>query len=117
MPDISAACDRAVFLVIMGNFNAVEDTLSGNDLIRTHNEQQIFACENTVFRQDIEDSVLCEKGLSEVHKVGNDLIACISPKARKLKGIACFGLFPCLARFFHGIETSSVAVIFSIRAV
>lgn len=58
-----------------------------------------------------------QKGLSEVHKVGNDLIARISPKARKLKGIACFGLFLRLARFFHGIETSSVAVILGVRAV
>lgn len=101
----------------MGNFNAVEDPLSRNDLIRTHNEQQIFACENAVFCQYIKDSMLCEKSLCKVHKIRNDLIARISPKARKLKGIACFGLFLRLARFFHGIETSSVAVIFRIRTV
>ena len=101
----------------MGNFNAVEDTLSRNDLIRTHNEQQIFRGENAVFRQNIEDSVLCKKGLCEVHKIGNHLVTCISPKARKLKGIACFGLFSCFARFFYGIETCGVAVILGVRAV
>ena len=117
MPDISTACNRAVFLVVIGNFYAVEYSLCCNDLIRTHNEQQIFACENAVFRQDIEYCMLCEKGLCEVHNVRNDLVIRISPKRSKLKAVACFGLFTGFSCFFYRIETCGVTVIFRIRAV
>ena len=96
MPDISAACDGTVFLVVVGNFDTVQNTLRSNDLIRTHNKQEVLRSENTVFRQDIEDRVLCEKGLCKVHKIGNDLVVRICPEGRKLKAVACFRLFSVL---------------------
>ena len=117
MPNISAACDRAILLIVIGNFNAVQDTLGRNDLIRAHHEQQVLRSEDTVFCQDIEDSVLGEKGLCEVHDIRNDLIICISPKGSKLKAVASFGLFTSLASFLDSIETCSIGIILRVRAV
>ena len=117
MPDISAACDGTVFLVVVGNFDTVQNTLRSNDLIRTHNKQQVLRSEDTVFRQDIEDRVLCKKGLCKVHKIGNDLVVRICPKGRKLKAVACFRPFASLARFLDCMETCRIGIILRVCAV
>ena len=42
MPDISAARNRTILLVVVGDFDAVQNTLCGGDLIGTHDHQHIF---------------------------------------------------------------------------
>ena len=52
VPDVAARLDAAVLLVGCGDFNAIENSLRCRDLIRAHNEQQIFRREHAVARQD-----------------------------------------------------------------
>ena len=117
MPDITAACDSTELLVVVGNLDTVQNTLSSYDLIRAHDKQQAFRCEYAVFRDYVEDSMLCKERLCEVHKIGYDLIVRISPERRKLKAVACFGLLAALSCLFYGIEAGCIGIILRVRAV
>ena len=52
MPDVAARLDAAVLLVGRGDFDSIENSLCRRDLIRAHDEQQIFRREHAVARQD-----------------------------------------------------------------
>ena len=52
VPDVAARLDAAVLLVGCGDFDAIENSLCRRDLIRAHDEQQIFRREHAVARQD-----------------------------------------------------------------
>ena len=52
VPDVAARLDAAVLLVGRGDLDAVQNPLRRRDLIRAHDEQQIFRREHAVARQD-----------------------------------------------------------------
>ena len=52
VPDVAARLDAAVLLVGRGDFDAVQNPLCRRDLIRAHDEQQIFRGKHAVARQD-----------------------------------------------------------------
>lgn len=52
VPDVAARLDAAVLLVGRGDLDAVQNSLCRRDLIRAHDEQQIFRREHAVARQD-----------------------------------------------------------------
>ena len=118
VPDVTAARDAAVFLIIVCNFNAVENPLGCRNLIRTHDEKQIFGGENAIARQDVENRMAGEKGLGKVDEVGNDTVVCICPVGGKFKAVACFALLAGGGSgIFHGVKTSTVGIVFRVCAV
>ena len=42
MPDIAAARDIAILLVVIGNLDPVQNPLCGGDLVRAHDHQHIL---------------------------------------------------------------------------
>ena len=52
VPDVAARLDAAVLLVGRGDFDAIENSLCRRDLIRAHDEQQVFRRKHAVARQD-----------------------------------------------------------------
>ncbi len=52
VPDVAARFHAAILLVGRGDFDAVQNPLCRRDLIRAHDEQQVFRREHAVARQD-----------------------------------------------------------------
>ena len=52
VPDVAARLDAAVLLIGRGDLDAVQNPLCRRDLIRAHDEQQIFRGKHAVARQD-----------------------------------------------------------------
>ena len=90
VPDISAARDGAVLLVVVGDFDAVQNALGGDNLVGAHDQQHVFCREHAIASKDVQNGMLAEKGLGKVHKVGDDSVICIRPEGRKLKAVAGF---------------------------
>ena len=90
VPDVPAARYGAVFLVVVGDLNAVQNALGGDNLVGAHDQQHVFCCEHAVTGEDVQNGVLAEKGLGKVHKVGENAVIRIRPEGRKLKAVAGF---------------------------
>ena len=118
MPDVPAARYGAVFLIIVGDLNAVQNALGGDDLIWPHHQQHIFRRKYTVTGKNIQNGVLAEKGLGEVYKVRDNAVVRIRPERSELKAIAGFGLLGFL-RFgiLDMVETGGIGIVLRIRAV
>ena len=118
VPDVPAACYGAVFLIIVGDLNAVQNALGGDDLIWPHHQQHIFRRKYTVTGKNIQNGVLAEKGLGKVHKIGDNAVVRIRPERSELKAIAGFGLLGFL-RFgiLDMVETGGIGIILRICAV
>ena len=118
VPDVTAACDAAELLIIVCNFDAVENPLGCRNLIRAHDEKQILGGENAIARQNIENRMAGEKGLGKVDEVGNNAVVRVRPIGGKFKAVACFFL---LAGGGAGIpdsvKTRAVGIVFRVRAV
>ena len=118
VPDVAAALDGPVLLVVVGDLDAVQDPLGGGDLIRPHDHQHIFRGKNTVPSQHIQNGVLGEEGAGKVNEIGNHLIAGVRPKGGKLKTVAGLLLFRfaggCLT---DGIEAGTVGVVLGVGTV
>ena len=118
VPDVAAARDAAELLIIVCNFDAVENPLGCRNLIRAHDEKQIFGGENAIARQDVENCMTGEKGLGKVDEVGNDAVVRVRPIGGKFKAVACFAL---LAGGGAGVpdsvKTRAVGIVFRVRAV
>ena len=118
VPDVTAARDAAVFLIIVCNFDAVENPLGCRNLIRAHDEKQIFGGENAIACQNIENRMAGEKGLGKVDEIGNDAVVRVRPIGSKFKAVACFALFAGGgAGIPDGIKTRAVGIVFRVRAV
>ena len=117
VPDVAAARDGTIFLIVVGNFNAVQDPLGGGNLIGAHDHQDIFRGKNAVPGQHIQHGVLGKEGAGEVQKIGNHLIAGIRPEGGKLEAMAglLFSGFP--AGLPDGVISSGVGVILGVGAV
>ena len=90
MPDISPCLNRACLLIVCGYLDPVQNALGRHDLIGPHDKQQVLGCEHTVFCQDVQNGMLCEKCLCKVHKIGNDLVVPVRPPGGKLKAVGGF---------------------------
>lgn len=118
VPDVTAARDAAVFLIIVCNFDAVENPLGRRNLIRTHDEKQIFGGENAIARQNVENCMAGEKGLGKVDEVGNDSIVRVRPIGSKFKAVACLAfLAGGGAGIPDGVKTRAVGIVFCVCAV
>ena len=117
MPDIAAALDRAVLLIICCDLNAVEDAFCRGDLIRAHDHQHFFGGKNTITRQDVEQRMLGKKRLCKVDQVGNDAVVRVRPKGSELKAVGGLCFLLCCGCFVHGIMARGVGIIFCVRAV
>ena len=118
VPDVPAACYGAVFLIIVGDLNAVQNALGGDDLIWPHHQQHIFHRKYTVTGKNIQNGVLAEKGLGEVYKVRDNAVVGVRPERSELKAIAGFGLlgFLCFG-ILDMVETGGIGIILRICAV
>lgn len=117
MPDVTAARNAAILLVVVGDLNAVDDALCGRDLIRPHDQQQILRGEDAILREDIEERMPREERAREVHQIGNGAVVRVSPEGRKLKAVAGFALFGGGGRLLHHIVAGGIGVILGVGAV
>ena len=118
VPDVPAARYSAVFLVVIGDLNAVQNALGGDDLIWPHHQQHIFRRKYTVTGKNIQNGVLAEKGLGKVHEIGDNAVVGVRPEGGEFKAIAGFGLLGFL-RFgiLDMVETGGIGIILRICAV
>ena len=118
MPDVPAARYSAVFLVVVSDLNAVQNALGGDDLIRSHHQQHIFRRKHAVAGKDVQNGVLAEKSLGEVHKVRDNAVVRICPERSELKAVAGFGLFDFLCfGVLDVIKAGGIGIILRIRTV
>ena len=57
MPNVSTGSDVAILLVVVGDFDPVDNTLSSGNLIGPHDQQHILRCENTVLSQQVQNNL------------------------------------------------------------
>ena len=118
MPDIPASGDGTVFLIVIGDLNAVQDPLSGRDLIRTHDHEHAFRSEDAISCQDIQDRMLGKERFGKVDQVGDHPVVGVRPERGKLKAVAGLFLFDFSGRcILDGVIAGGVGVILGIRAV
>ena len=118
VPDVAAALDGPVLLVVIGDLDAVQDPLGGGDLIGPHDHQHIFRSENAVPGQHIQNSVLGEEGAGEVDEVGDHLVVGVRPEGGELKAVAGLLLFGLAGgRLPDGVEPGGVGVVLGVGAV
>ena len=118
MPDVTATLNTAILFIIVGNFNTIEDSLRSRDLVWPHNHQHILRRKNTVFRKDVQNRMLCEKGFCKVNQIRNHTVIGICPEAGKLKTVTCLCL-ACspLLMFLFRIPSGAVGIIFCVRTI
>ena len=118
MPDVSTTLYTAILLIIIGNFDTIENPLRSRDLVRTHDHQHILRCKNTILRKDIQNRMLCEKGLCKINQIRNHTVIGICPKAGKLKTVTGLGLTcsPFLTFLFR-IPSGAVGIILCVCTI
>ncbi len=118
MPNVPAACDGAVFLVVGGYLDAIQYPLRGGDLVGPHHQQHVFRCEYAVLRQDIQQGMLCKERPGEVHQIGDHPVVGIGPEAGEFKAVAGLLLLRCAGlRVLDGVEPGAVGIVFGVGAV
>ena len=118
MPDVTTTPDTAVLLIIIGNFDTIENSLCSRDLVRTHDHQHILGCKNTVFRKDIQNRMLCKKSLCKINQIRNHTIIGICPETSKLKTVTGLGLTcSTLLMFLFCIPSGAVGIILCVRTI
>ena len=118
VPDVAAALDGAILLVVVSDLNAVQNPLGGGDLIGPHDHQHIFRGENAVPGQHIQNGVLGKEGAGEVDEVRDHPVVGVSPERGKLKAVAGLLLFRLAGgRLPDGVEAGGIEVVLGIGAV
>ena len=119
VPDITAPGNSAILLVVVGNLDAVQDTLRSRNLIWPHHHQHILSRKYAVFGQYIQQGMLGKESPGKVHQVSNHPVAGIGPERGELKAVAGLAL-PAptgIGCFLHGIESGAVGIILGIGAI
>ena len=118
MPDVTTTLDTAVLLIIIGNFDTIENSLRSRNLVRPHDHQHILRCKNTVLRKDIQNRMLCEKSLCKINQIWNHTVIGICPEAGKLKTVTGLGFTcsPFLMLLFR-IPSGAVRIILCICTI
>ena len=88
MPHVSAARDRAVQSVVVGDMDFAQNTLRRHDLIRAHDEQQTVGSKNAIAGQQIEQRMFGEERASESHQIGYRPVVGVRPPRSELKTVA-----------------------------
>ena len=118
MPDISAAGNSSIFLIVVGNLNTIQNTFRSCNLIRTHDHQHIFRSENTVFNQYIQNCMPRKKCLCKINQIWNYTIFCIRPETGKFKAVAgLFLLLPAGFRILNSIKSGAVGIVFGVSSI
>ena len=117
MPDKAACLAFAPSFEIARCAYALNDALGGRYLVWAHHQEQVLGCEYAVFCEHVEQSVLREKCLGEIHKVAYRLIVEPCPVGGELKRIACLLLAATFQLLLHMAVAGGVAVILGERAV
>ena len=118
MPDISATGHIAVFLIVVGNGNAVHDALGCGDLIRAHDHEHILRRENAVLGQDVQQRMTGKERLGKVDQIRNDAVIGICPIRREFKAIAGFALFLLAGiGILDSVEAGAIGVVLGVRTV
>ena len=118
MPDIAATSHGAVFLIIVGDFNAVQDPFRRSDLIWPHDHQHVLGSKDAVLGQDIQNRMPGKEGPGEVDQIRNHAVIGIGPEAGELEAVT--GLFLLLLTrlcILDGIEPGAVGIILGVRSV
>ena len=118
MPDVTTTLDTTVLLIIIGNFDTIENSLRSRNLVRPHDHQHILRCKNTVLRKDIQNRMLCKKSLCKINQIWNHTVIGICPEAGKLKTVTGLGLTcsPFLMLLFR-IPSGAVRIILCICTI
>ena len=118
MPDITTTFDTAVLLIIICNFDTIENSLRSGNLVWTHDHQHILRCKNTILRKNIQNRMLCEKSLCKINQIRNHTIICICPEACKLKTVTGLCLTcSLLLMFLFRISSGTVGIILCVCTI
>ena len=119
MPDVSAALNLAVQLVVVRYLDTLDDTFRGRYLVRSHHHQHPFFGENTILGQDVQQCVFREECLCEVDEVEDGFVVAVCPERRKLKRVA--GLLRlvsvALLLLLDMVCSGGVGIVFGVGAV
>ena len=85
MPDVSAASDASVELVVVCDIDPLDDSFCGCNLVRTHHHQHPFACEDAILGEDVQQGVLGEECLGKIKQVIDYLIVAVGPERGELE--------------------------------
>ena len=118
MPDITTTRNTSILLIIIGNFDTIENSLCSRNLIRTHNHQHILRCKNTVLRKDIQNRMLCKKSLCKIYQIRDHTVIGVCPKTGKLKTVTCPSLtWALLIMFLFRISSGTVGIILRVCTI
>ena len=119
MPDVAAALDLAVVLVVGGDLNAVQYALRRDNLVWSHGQQPPVLRKDTVAREQVQQGVLGEEGFREVHQIGDGAILGIRPPGGELETVAPAppGHGAALHRRMGMVVACGVAVVFGKCAI
>ena len=98
---------------------ALQDALGCHNLIGAHDKQHLFAGEDTIFREDIEQRTFGKESAGKVHEVGDDAVVGICPVRGKLKGVAGLALVLALhlTKLADMVVAGGIAIVLGERAV
>ena len=118
MPDVTTCIQLPHSFIVCRNFNSVDDTFRGHNLIWTHHHQHTFRSEHKVFGQNIQQRMLRKKCFGKINKIGNHLIIGSSPIGSKLKTVTgLLGFLLPVLMFFNGAEPGSIGIILGMGSV
>ena len=117
MPDIAASLYSPRLLVVRGSLNAVDYPLGRNNLIGSHDKQEIFRSEHTVLRQDIEKRMLGKECLCEVNQIRNDVVLAVRPERSELEAVACVFRGPSPIQFPYMAVSCCVGIVLGVCSI
>lgn len=118
MPNVSAAGDGAVFLVVGSDVDPVQDTLRRRDLIGAHDEQHLLRSEDTILRQYIQNRMPGKERARKVDQIRYYPVVGIRPEGRELEAVGRL-LLVRLGRLgiLDGVPAGGVGIILGVGAV
>ena len=116
MPDVSTSGDSAELAVIGRSGDALQNPLSGDDLVRAHDQEHAVNGEHTILGENVEQGVLGEEGSRECLEILNGFILGISPPRGEFEAVGSL-LSRALALIFEVLATGRVRVIFGVSTV
>lgn len=94
MPDISASVGFSVKFVVVCNIDFLEYPFRGGNLVRTHHHQHSLAGEYAILGEDVQQGMLGEECLGEIHQVVDYLVVAVCPETVALVSVSGFHSTP-----------------------
>ena len=119
VPNVASCLSRTFPMMVQGNRDTLDNTLSSSYLVRAHHQQFLIYIEHTIFCKNFEQRTFNEEGLGKVLQVADKIVFPIAPVAGKLKRVALNFLFLplLLVSFLLTSIAGGIAVIFGFRAI